>query len=128
MRYKINFIIKVFYEEAIRLHPKYAKAYDNLGAIFDDGTPDGMDKAEQMYKKAIGINPHHPSPYCNLAGLQTLQERFPEAVATLLAVRNYDKYYYSATVKLAQIMHKREGYQYSFGAEKFIFCCFSGGI
>jgi len=56
---------------------------------------------------AIDANPHHPSAYCNLAGLYTLQEEFQRAVKTLLLVKNYDQHYYTATIKLANIMHKR---------------------
>lgn len=97
----------MFYHEAIRLHPRYAKAYDNLGAIYDDGSADGAAKAEEMYSVAMELNPHHPSAYCNLAGLFTLQERFTDAVKTLLKVQNYDSHYYTATIKLAKLMHKR---------------------
>ena len=76
----------LLYKEAIRLHPKYAKAFDNLGAIYDDGTSDGMEQAEEMYQKAINANPHHPSAYCNLANLMASQERLGEAVQILLQV------------------------------------------
>lgn len=97
----------LFYEEAIRLHPKYSKAYDNIGVIFDDGTEEGSKKAERMYQKSIEANPHHPSAYSNLASLYAQSEKLQEAVKVLLSVQNYDIPYYTATLKLALIMKRR---------------------
>ena len=50
----------IFYEEAIRLHPTYSKAFDNIGVLYDDGSEQGSKIAEKMYQKSIEANPHHP--------------------------------------------------------------------
>ena len=97
----------IFYEEAIRLHPTYSKAYDNIGVLYDDGTEEGSKMAEKMYQKSIEANPHHPSAYSNLASLYAQSERLQEAVKVLLTVQNYDTPYYTATLKLAMIMKRR---------------------
>jgi len=97
----------IFYEEAIRLHPTYSKAFDNIGVLYDDGTEQGSKMAEKMYQKSIEANPHHPSAYSNLASLYAQKERLQEAVKVLLSVQNYDNPYYTATLKLAMIMKRR---------------------
>jgi len=97
----------IFYEEAIRLHPTYSKAFDNIGVLYDDGSEQGSKMAEKMYQKSIDANPHHPSAYSNLASLYAQKERLQEAVKVLLSVQNYDNPYYTATLKLAMIMKRR---------------------
>jgi tetratricopeptide (TPR) repeat protein len=72
---------RVEYEKVVRLSPKDALAYNNLGNIYRDLHE--TDKAIAAYKKAIDLNPRSVNTYANLASVQQHnQERIDEAIAT----------------------------------------------
>ena len=58
---------KYYYNKAIRINPKDARIYYNLGVLFNDY--ERFDSAKYYYLKAIQINPHFDSVYFNLGVL-----------------------------------------------------------
>ena len=67
------------FQEAIRIHPAYAEAYNDLGGVqFQMGQ---VDKAIASYQAALKINPHYADAYYNLGRVMLRKGRLDEAIA-----------------------------------------------
>ena len=78
----------ICYEKAIRVDPKSAKAYTNLGNAFHFSGND--EKAMKMYTKAIKLDEKLPQPYVNLAVMLMNQGKYKEAMEKLKKVVEID--------------------------------------
>ena len=58
------------YSMAIKLNPKFADAYGNLGAVYKDTGNHKL--AIQAYTNALKLNPNFCDAYCNLAHSQRM--------------------------------------------------------
>jgi len=54
----------VYYKEAIRINPKYAKAYYSWGVALED--LGNLEEARKCYEKAIKFDPNYVLAHCNL--------------------------------------------------------------
>ena len=78
---------KKYYEQALKLNPRYPEALNNLGAIYH--TEKNYKQAERCYKKAIKLDPHSPMYYSNLGTAYFFQgnvKRGAEAYRTALTL------------------------------------------
>lgn len=62
------------FEAAIKLDPKYAEAYNNLGTLAH--SQGDWPRAEKMYKKALKLKPESPSTLKNLGTLYYSEHKF----------------------------------------------------
>ena len=67
-RLNLFFDAKVAYEEAIRLNPNYAEAYNSLGSVLRD--MQHLEKALLCFTKAVSINPSFDIARLNLGMMQ----------------------------------------------------------
>ena len=65
------------YQQAIKINPEYAEAYNNLGNIYDIN--EKVDEAILNYKKAIKINDNFTEAHSNLGYLLKEIGRVDEA-------------------------------------------------
>jgi tetratricopeptide (TPR) repeat protein len=65
------------FETAIRLNPKNAKAFGNLGIIFAE--QGDLDKAEACFRRALRLNPTDQAARAALDGLQKARLNQPAA-------------------------------------------------
>ena len=67
------------YNEAIKLDPKFAMAYNNLGLEYSNFKKKLKD-SEKLYKKAISLDDKIAEPYNNLGSLYNIMNRFNDAI------------------------------------------------
>ena len=67
------------YEKGIKVDPKFAMIYNNLGLLYSHQKNDFI-KAEKYYKKSIDLNQKIPEPYNNLATVYKSTDRLKEAI------------------------------------------------
>lgn len=65
---------KSCYEDMIRTYPEIANPYNNLAAIYSEVDGD-LDKAEELLKRCINLNPGNATAYANLAGIYLVRAR-----------------------------------------------------
>ena len=63
--------------KALAIYPKYASAYNNLGAVFGHLGDRAQERA--ALQKAISINDHFAPAYVNLGKMAIVDRNFPEA-------------------------------------------------
>jgi len=68
---------KKYYEQAIRLNPKYAEALNNLGTIYY--ARKNYRRAAKLYKRALKITPDSASVYSNLGTAYFARKKYQEA-------------------------------------------------
>lgn len=66
-------------EQAVRLCPAYAVAWNNLGLAYEKA--DRLDAAENAYRQAVRNQPAFAAPYAGLGDLALSQSRFREAAS-----------------------------------------------
>ena len=66
------------YQQAIRIQPNHADAYNNLGTIFIN--QNRIDDAIEAYQQAIQIQPNQGEAYYNLGNALHRQEKLEEAI------------------------------------------------
>ena len=71
----------VSFERALDADPTYAKAYYNLGIVYDRSGD--LDRAETEYRKAAELDPTHAQAWANLGALEGRRGRFHEAIPLL---------------------------------------------
>jgi len=69
---------QVYFRKAIRLNPKYAEAYANLGALYAKFKE--YDKAIKLYQECIKIKPNYAGAYTNLGNALNKTKRHEEAI------------------------------------------------
>lgn len=62
------------FEAAVKLNPRYAEAYNNLGTLAH--TQGNLPRAEKMYKKALKLRPDSASTLKNLGTLYYAERKF----------------------------------------------------
>jgi TolB-like protein/class 3 adenylate cyclase/cytochrome c-type biogenesis protein CcmH/NrfG len=74
-------------ERALELDPQFAMAYSLLGATYSvesgfgwNYDPALQDRAEQLVRKAIGLNPSLPAPYIGLAAVHLFRRESQAAI------------------------------------------------
>jgi predicted O-linked N-acetylglucosamine transferase (SPINDLY family) len=67
-----------YYEEALRIDPEYALAYNNLGTAFKD--KGNFSNAMHCYEKAIALDPHDYLTYNNLGIVLVSLGKLDEAI------------------------------------------------
>ena len=67
-----------FFEDAVRIDPKFAFAWDNLGICYR--RTEQYTKAENAYKMSLALDPNGQAPLLNLPVVYVLQEKFDEAI------------------------------------------------
>ncbi|MBD2497134.1 tetratricopeptide repeat protein [Nostoc sp. FACHB-280] len=77
------------YQEALRLKPKYALAYNAIGVVY--ATQDRWDDAISQYRKALEINPSYGEAMTNLGQALWQVNKKDEAVASLEKALNIFK-------------------------------------
>ncbi len=70
---------EIYYKKAIKLDPKYASPYNDLGVIYEKRGE--LDKAERFYLKALQIKSDYPGVYSNLASLYEKKGDLKRALA-----------------------------------------------
>jgi superkiller protein 3 len=83
------------YQKALRLNPRLAIAYNNLGILYDHIGE--VPKAIQMYRREIALDPNSTKAYINLANAYDETDRPDSAMfcyrkALALDPRNVDAY------------------------------------
>ncbi len=73
----------IFYENLLNYAPKSYRVINNLGMMYADRQQ--YDKAENIYKRAIDLDPTNPVAYHNLAGT------FRDTGRTQLAIQSFEK-------------------------------------
>ena len=73
------------FRHAIRVNPNYAKAYFNLGKIYDE--QDRLDEAVENFEKALRLEPGIAEIHKNLALVLTKQGKNEQAAAHLAEAR-----------------------------------------
>lgn len=68
------------YEKAVELYPKYAMAYNNLGATY---MPNDPGHARDAWNKALEADPSLAPANANMARLKLLEHNFAEAIPPL---------------------------------------------
>lgn len=87
------------YREAVRLYPKYATAYNNLGvALLSSGDTAG---ARSAFESAVGSNDHYAQAYLNLGRLLYSQKEMQPAAELLSKLVSFDPVQPEALVVLA---------------------------
>lgn len=66
-----------YYEQAVKLHPKYAEAINNIGTVYY--AQKSYRKAVGQYKKALKISPNSASIYSNLGTAYFARKNYKEA-------------------------------------------------
>ncbi|XP_051260601.1 protein O-mannosyl-transferase TMTC4 isoform X2 [Dicentrarchus labrax] len=66
-----------YYREAVRLHPTYVHAMNNLGNILKERNE--LIEAEQLLSKAVSIQPDFAAAWMNLGIVQNSLQKFDEA-------------------------------------------------
>lgn len=69
---------KDFYEKAVKLDPKFAFAWDNLGIIYRK--MNDYDKAIEMYNKSLQIDPTGKMPLQNIAVAYVYKKEYTKAI------------------------------------------------
>lgn len=62
------------FEDAIKLNPKYAEAYNNLGTL--SHSQGDLPRAEKMYRKSLKLKPDDPNTHQNLGTLYYAKRNF----------------------------------------------------
>src|SRR5229473_8533076 len=100
-------------EKAVRLDPRFMKAYDQLGLCYA-----GLNQNEEAiraYKEAIRLNQqqalHWPWPSMNLGTLLLRLNRLDEAEAHLRDSISIDPRFPVAHLRLGQVLEKKERYE-----------------
>ena len=70
---------KKYYEQAIKLNPKYSEAHNNLGTVYY--ATKSLRRAVSAYKKALRISPNSPSYHMNLGMAYFQRKMEKEAMA-----------------------------------------------
>ena len=79
---------EVYFSRAVAQDSLMIEAYVNLGAVWDDRSEmigkrgereSRLEQAEQMYSKALAIDPHNDKARCNLGALYLRQNRTTDA-------------------------------------------------
>jgi Tfp pilus assembly protein PilF len=68
--------------QAIELDPKYGRAYNHLGWLYDVKYKD-LAKADEMYKKALELSPEYTPIYGNYSVVLSDLKKYDELVALL---------------------------------------------
>ena len=71
-------IAKKHYEQAIKLHPKYSEAINNLGTVHYANR--SYRRAIGQYKKALRLSPYSASIHSNLGTAHFARKKYKEAV------------------------------------------------
>jgi Flp pilus assembly protein TadD len=86
--------------KAVRLHPKYAEAWDELGNVLQSQKMNA--DARKAYMEAVASDARYPKPYLDMARLSATEANWKDALeqtAALLRLEpqgNPQAYYYSA--------------------------------
>ncbi len=62
------------FDEAVRMNPRYAEAYNNMGTLAH--SQGDLSRAEKMYKKSLKIKPDAPSTLKNLGTLYYAEHKY----------------------------------------------------
>ena len=90
------------YNKGIEIDPNFAIIYNNLALIYYNrrsmglGFQSNIEKAEELFKKSLKINPQLPEPNTNLGNLYSFIGKNNESINYhKLAISSDPKYYYS---------------------------------
>ena len=95
----------VILNKIISLQPRFAAAYSNIGYIYMSGGE--LVKAEQMYEKALSLDPDYETALLNKAGLLLLKENKKEAVLLLKRVLRKNPGNRKAAMAISQLENSR---------------------
>ncbi|XP_055360762.1 protein O-mannosyl-transferase TMTC4 isoform X2 [Betta splendens] len=80
-----------YYREAVRLHPTYVHAMNNLGNILKERNE--LIEAEQLLSKAVSIQPDFAAAWMNLGIVQNSLQKFDEAEQSYWSAIRFRKKY-----------------------------------
>ena len=95
------------FQQAIKLNPGYAEAFNNLGTAYH--RLGDIPQAGACFEQALRCNPDYPEAHYNLGGLLLLANAIPEATSHLEAAVNAKPDYVKARFLLAKcykLLHK----------------------
>ncbi len=76
------------YRAGLKYNPGASEIYNNIGVIF--WNLQSFARAEENFKQALAMNPDNARSLANLANLDMIQQRIPEAIAKLERVLQLD--------------------------------------
>ena len=104
-----NLRARQLYEKAIELDPNYAAAYAGLaGTCMHDwfqGSPDALDQAFELARKANGLDPSLPLVYEALGNIYVFRKQYDEALAAIKQWIEIEPGNADAYANLAAILH-----------------------
>jgi tetratricopeptide (TPR) repeat protein len=86
---------EVLFERVLELNPNVKEAYNNLGTIYARREED--ERALEMFRKAIEIDPTYVFPLCNLASYLLAEDQVEEAEALLTPLSEAEGLYPQGT-------------------------------
>ena len=107
--------------QALQVNPQCLPALNNLGSIYRDKDDSDKDTAIEYYRKVISINPSYIESINNLGAVLVEQEKFEEAIATLIQVIKLNPNYAEAHCNIAHAFIGQEKFDHALkGLEKAI--------
>lgn len=105
------------FRSAIKLNPKNAEYYAELGLVFSYyKTAEAYQEAERLYKYSIELQPHNPDAYYYLGVNYLFQRQFTKAEQHFRQALEQDPDFVDAQFNLAVTLHRMQNQQ-----EKHIF-------
>jgi len=95
-------------ENAVRICPTYAQAYNNLGVAY--GELGDMTRQREALEKAVAANDHFAPAFLNLAKMDLADGNFSAAEALLNKASAADPGHVPTLVLLAQVQFQRQEY------------------
>ena len=95
-----------FYEQAIRLAPKYGEAYNNLARLYVDGYQQKLVRAEALAYTAVTLNPNVAAYHDTLGWILSKRGQVNKAMKTLERSINLQNDAVEAHYHLAQVALK----------------------